>query len=571
MAIPTISTDDEPQGLTCPITFMIFQDPVVVQSGNTYERAAIQEYWKQVDCLRDPLTNQILSTGALFPNLDKRREVFAFLEGRPGYTPRGWTSSEPPSPQALSLSPPTPRQHRENLHRGHWRGFLPRLEGRLACLLCYAAVALSILTLNYAVKRLIAFVMLGEQYSMDATPWIPSGLLSSLADVGFSVSRQLKMLSFAVEGLQGVIQTMQSNPRDLEVQQQCSQALASLSVRSVNQERIAALGGVELLLQAMRIHAGGRDLQRNCLTAVRNLAYRTENQVTMALLGGIELVLSAMRTYRDDREVAEQSAFALGNLALNIQNAMKISMLGGIEVLLYTMRTHAHSASVQAECSRTLGNLAINYDNHETLVEVGVVQLMMLVMSRHPRADGLHRQCAWTLGNIAVDQHHQEIIASSGGVEQVLATMQLQPHDVETLRECSRTLGNLAMNHDAIRVQIAELGGLHILLRVMEANPLALQLQMQLAWALQNLASNAQNAFAIEELDGIAMLLRIKSHYWSDLQVADQHMRASIDEILKKLPSTEDRHLTPGMTKNASQEGADTPDETHSSLKDLEL
>lgn len=566
MALSMTVTVDEPEALICPITFMIFQDPVVVQSGNTYERAAIEEYWKQVDCLRDPLTNQILSTGALFPNLDKRREVVAFLQGRPGYTPRGWTSSEPPSPQAVSLPQPSPLRD-----RGRWHGFLPRLERQLGGLLFYAAVVVSILALNYIVKRLIAFAMLGEQYSMDATPWIPSGLLSFLADVGFSVSRQLKMLSFAFEGLQGVIQTMQQYPRDLEVQQQCSQALASLSVRSVNQERIAAMGGVELLLQAMRIHSGGRDLQRNCLTAVRNLAYRAENQVAMSLLGGIELVLSAMRTYYDDTEMAEQSAFALGNLALNIQNEMKISMLGGIEVLLHTMRTHAHSAAVQMECSRTLGNLAINYDNHEKLTEVGVVQLMILVMSRHPHVDGLHRQCAWALGNIAVNQHHQEVIASSGGVEQLLTAMQLHPYDVETLRECSRTLGNLAMNHDTIRVKIAELGGLHILLQVMQVNPLALQLQMQLAWALQNLASNAQNALTIEELDGIAILLRIKTHYWSDLQVVDRQVRVSIDETLKRLPSAEDRHLTPGTLKKASQKETDSQDETRTALDLSEL
>merc|ERR1719215_2589975 len=93
---------------------------------------------------------------------------------------------------------------------------------------------------------------------------------------------------------------------------------------------------------------------------------------------------------------------------------------------------------------------------------------------------------------------------------------------------------------------------------------------MQLAWALQNLASNAQNALRIEELDGVAILLRIKSHYWSDLQVTDQQVRASIDETLKKLPSTEDRHLTPGMSKNATQEGADILDETHTSLEELE-
>lgn len=49
--------------LLCPITQVMFRDPVFIpESGNTYERSAIETYWSgRPKCPRDPLTNVSLS------------------------------------------------------------------------------------------------------------------------------------------------------------------------------------------------------------------------------------------------------------------------------------------------------------------------------------------------------------------------------------------------------------------------------------------------------------------------------------------------------------------------------
>ena len=76
---------EEPHALCCPITHSLYRDPVFVpESGNTYEREAIVNFWKQAGPTRDALTNASLSSDQVFTNWDKRGEVQAFLEQHPG-------------------------------------------------------------------------------------------------------------------------------------------------------------------------------------------------------------------------------------------------------------------------------------------------------------------------------------------------------------------------------------------------------------------------------------------------------------------------------------------------------
>eukprot|EP00929_Paragymnodinium_shiwhaense_P027458 TRINITY_DN16112_c0_g3_i1.p1 TRINITY_DN16112_c0_g3~~TRINITY_DN16112_c0_g3_i1.p1 ORF type:complete len:469 (-),score=45.48 TRINITY_DN16112_c0_g3_i1:179-1522(-) len=82
----------EPDRLLCSVTQVMFRDPVFVpESGNTYERDAILQYWASQARPRDPLTNTLLQTTALYTNWGVRREVQRFLEASPDYTPQGWT------------------------------------------------------------------------------------------------------------------------------------------------------------------------------------------------------------------------------------------------------------------------------------------------------------------------------------------------------------------------------------------------------------------------------------------------------------------------------------------------
>jgi DNA repair exonuclease SbcCD ATPase subunit len=66
--------DEEiPDGFKCPITQEIMKDPVILETGQTYEREAIEK-WLQ-EKRTDPATGQQLSSVMLIPNISLRKNI----------------------------------------------------------------------------------------------------------------------------------------------------------------------------------------------------------------------------------------------------------------------------------------------------------------------------------------------------------------------------------------------------------------------------------------------------------------------------------------------------------------
>eukprot|EP00439_Symbiodinium_sp_Y106_P007204 s1486_g1.t1 len=75
-AWPTKREIVEPSVLVCPITQTMYHDPVFVpESGNTYERHALEQYWETCVPPRDPLTNTVLQQRTVYTNWGIRREA----------------------------------------------------------------------------------------------------------------------------------------------------------------------------------------------------------------------------------------------------------------------------------------------------------------------------------------------------------------------------------------------------------------------------------------------------------------------------------------------------------------
>jgi hypothetical protein len=66
------------QYLICPITLELFNDPVIAQDGNTYERKAISEWISQHG--KSPITTKSISINHLTPNDVIKDAVQAFKQ-----------------------------------------------------------------------------------------------------------------------------------------------------------------------------------------------------------------------------------------------------------------------------------------------------------------------------------------------------------------------------------------------------------------------------------------------------------------------------------------------------------
>ena len=65
----------------CKITFELMEDPVVTDSGQTYERTAIEQHIER-NGKTDPLTRKPIS-GNLYPCVSIKKAIDDFLERNP--------------------------------------------------------------------------------------------------------------------------------------------------------------------------------------------------------------------------------------------------------------------------------------------------------------------------------------------------------------------------------------------------------------------------------------------------------------------------------------------------------
>ena len=79
IAVPPFLLQDEtdaPPEFVCPLTHFVMDDPVLTADGNTYQRSAIAEWFRQGH-LRSPLTNLPLAHRRLVPNMELRAAITA--------------------------------------------------------------------------------------------------------------------------------------------------------------------------------------------------------------------------------------------------------------------------------------------------------------------------------------------------------------------------------------------------------------------------------------------------------------------------------------------------------------
>lgn len=370
----TLSTGDGPERLRCPITLLMYRDPVVVESGNTYERSAIQVHWKRKGCPHDPLNNTVLRSTTMLPNWDKRREVQDFLMRRraqcPDYIPEGWGCSiEVPGPAPLNQE----------------QGLDPSTS------ICLRLMLLATATL------LAAF------------------LTCSLI-FGRGTAHSTVMALAGGAGVDQIIADLRGHSTDSRVQAMALEALAFLaSDNKENRAAISQAGGIERIIAAMREHLQDPEVQGLACWALGNLASNSaENAAAVVRAGGIGCILSASRQHPTVPSVQIAACWALWNFSSESQiHRAKITQAGGIEQIVTVMREHIQDAHVQAQACGALWSLSFDEWPREVIARSGGIRCIIEAMHMHPNDDQLQVQACGVLWNLAsASVQHRETITS---------------------------------------------------------------------------------------------------------------------------------------------------------------
>ncbi|CAL9160434.1 U-box domain-containing protein 15-like [Musa acuminata AAA Group] len=260
-----------PNDFLCPISLEIMMDPVIVATGQTYERRSIQ-MWLEAGHRTCPKTRQTLAHLSLAPNYALRNLILQWCERN--------------KVELLKREPEQDPDHSERKEE------IPSLVGDLSSIHLDAQ--------RRAVKKLR---MLSKENPDNRVAIAKHGGIPAL----------VSLLPYP----------------DSKIQEHTVTALLNLSIDEGNKRLIAKEGAIPLIIEILK--SGTVEAQENSAAALFSLSMLDENKVTIGSMNGIPPLVNLLQngTIRGKKDAAT----ALFNLVLNHRNKARAIEAGVVAPL----------------------------------------------------------------------------------------------------------------------------------------------------------------------------------------------------------------------------------------------
>ncbi|VFR02770.1 unnamed protein product [Cuscuta campestris] len=201
------------------------------------------------------------------------------------------------------------------------------------------------------------------------------------------------------------------------------------------------------------------ELQREASAELRLLAkHNMDNRIVIASCGAINMLVDLLHSA--DQQVQENAVTALLNLSINDNNKSAIANANAIEPLIHVLETG--SAEAKENSAATLFSLSVIEDNKIKIGSSGAIQpLVDLLGSGTPRGK---KDAATALFNLSIHPENKIRIVQAGAVKYLI---DLMDPAVGMVDKAVAVLSNLSTIHEG-RVAIGQEQGIPILVEVVE-------------------------------------------------------------------------------------------------------
>ncbi|KAF7130842.1 hypothetical protein RHSIM_Rhsim10G0104900 [Rhododendron simsii] len=510
-----------PADFCCPLSLELMTDPVIVASGQTYERAFIRK-WIDLGLTVCPKTRQTLAHTNLIPNYTVKALIanwcdtnnvklpdptksmclnqpssVAHMENnsrciQPVSPESTWTTGSPRVNLIAScgahlqrISPSHPRSSSEGAlpsvsGNGHSLD-IPRISrsGEMTNAINQSLVSASQPpTLSPTTDHVRASWDNGQSSEGHNRSASASSVLSNLNmsqemltdgnEVSSNASGELTSESQSATTLNTTPQADTELPPRLETRTRSqpswrrpSDRLVSRIVSSPSTEIRPDLSGVEAEVRNLveDLRRTSLDAQRNAAVKIRLLAkHNMDNRIVIANCGAIALLVNLLRS--TDATVQENAVTALLNLSINDNNKSAIANAGAIEPLIDVLKTGSPEAKENS--AATLFSLSVIEDNKVRIGRSGAIgPLVDLLGNGTPRGK---KDAATALFNLSIFHENKGRIVQAGAVRHLVELMDPAAGMVD---KAVAVLANLATIQEG-RTAIGQEGGIPVLVEVVE-------------------------------------------------------------------------------------------------------
>ncbi|KAI7736031.1 hypothetical protein M8C21_033552 [Ambrosia artemisiifolia] len=232
-------------------------------------------------------------------------------------------------------------------------------------------------------------------------------------------------------------------------------------VSSPSTENRPDLAGVETQVRKLveELSSPSVDVIRKATGELRLLArHNMDNRIVIANCGGISLLIGLLRS--TDEQVQENAVTALLNLSINDNNKSAIANADAIEPLIHVLETG--SSEAKENSAATLFSLSVIEDNKIRIGRSGAIRpLVDLLGNGTPRGK---KDAATALFNLSIFHENKARIVQAGAVRYLVELMDPAAGMVD---KAVAVLSNLATIPEG-RAAIGQEGGIPVLVEVVE-------------------------------------------------------------------------------------------------------
>ncbi|ESQ31354.1 hypothetical protein EUTSA_v10003938mg [Eutrema salsugineum] len=437
-----------PVEFLCPISKSIMSDPVVVSSGQTFERVCVQVCRDLgfVPKLDDDVDDSRPDFSTIIPNRNMKSTI------------DGWCDSvgaERPQPPDYSAVERNLRQQMPSSLdveiRVSEQELLRAVADRAPMMIHHADS--EVMGRRRPAGDFNSTSSSDESVIVVQSPFTPLPLTTRPACFSPSSS------SSEIETL--LTQDNFSSPSNCPEEEEIYNKLNSTDIfdqeqglimmrkmtRTKDEDRVSLCSPRILALLKNMIVSRYSLVQTNSLASLVNLSLEKNNKLTIVRLGFVPLLIDVLKS--GSREAQEHAAGTIFSLSLEDDNKMPIGVLGALQPLLHALRA-AESDRTRHDSALALYHLSLNQTNRSKLVRLGAVPaLFSLVRSGESASRALLVIC-----NLACCSEGRSAMLDANAV--AILVGKLREEGTEESRSSSSARENcvaalFALSHESLR------------------------------------------------------------------------------------------------------------------------
>ncbi|CAL0327687.1 unnamed protein product [Lupinus luteus] len=451
---PKLDPKTPPTEFVCPISGSLMSDPVIVSSGQTFERVAVQV------CI-DLNFSPILENGSrpdfstVIPNLAIKTTILNWCNKS--------HTEHPHAPDYASL---------ESLVREKMAAEAPQVEERIRVSekellnavaenpqvnFSHAATELGTRINHFDSGSSVESVIIGESHGTPLPFTIRPTCLSSNSSSSIEIS-EIEILKPSGE----VTEEEEKLLTKLTSSEVFEQEEGVISLRSItrNNEEARFSFCTQRLLFVLRLLIQSRYtvVQVNAFASLVNLSLEKRNKVKIVRSGFVPLLIDALKA--GSSETQEHAAGALFSLVLDDDNKMAIGVLGALQPLMYALRLDSERTS--HDSALALYHLTLVQTNRVKLIKLAAIPALLSLVKSNTR--DLASRVLLILCNLAACVEGQTAMLDANAVECLVGLLRENELNSESTREnCVAALSVLSLRSLRFKGLAKEAGAVEVL------------------------------------------------------------------------------------------------------------